>query len=99
MNITVLLHIDKLKFKSKLHTRYLKGLVLCIMAASDNYFHTYLQFFFHEFVKLWHPAEGEVTVGQEHPVTLRGKTTVMLKKLQRVILWPGQKQLHIYSLT
>ena len=50
------------------------------MAASDNYFHTYLQFFFHEFVKLWHPAEGEVTVGQEHPVTLRGKTTVMLKK-------------------
>ena len=52
------------------------------MAASDNYFHTYctyLQFFFHEFVKLWHPAEGEVTVGQEHPVTLRGKTTVMLK--------------------
>ena len=74
-----LLHIDKLNFKSKLHTRYLRGLVLCIMAASDNYFHTYLQFFFHEFVKLWHPAEGEVTVGQEHPVTLHGKTTVMLK--------------------
>ena len=25
----------------------------------------------HQLVKLWHPAQGQVTVGQENPVTLK----------------------------
>jgi len=30
----------------------------------------YLEFFLHELVKLRHPAEGEMAVGEEHPVAL-----------------------------
>lgn len=47
---------------------------LCVRTAPAIYcsIHTYQQFLLHQLVKLWHPAEGEMAVGQEHPVALGG---------------------------